>query len=287
MTIDESDPAAATGERSTSPAGWQLEGTSQESYEQNLVPAIFAPSAELLLDVARPTSGERVLDVACGTGIVARLAAARVGPTGTVAAVDVNTGMLAVGRAATADQSPAIEWYEGEAAALPFEAGAFDVVGCQQGLQFFGDQAAALGEMRRVLAPGGRVVISVWRPQEFSPGFGLLTEALERHAGPDAAALMRKPFGSPDREAIRDLVGDAGFDRPRIGIGIITVRFPGAAQLLRQQAASSPLGAHVSGLDPASWLGLLDELRVSFEPYADDDGIAFPMQTWLIRAQRQ
>jgi ubiquinone/menaquinone biosynthesis C-methylase UbiE len=114
---------------------WQVAGNAAEIYEEYLVPAIFEPWARNLLDRAAPRPGERVLDVACGSGIVARLAAEQVGAAGTVVGVDINPGMIAVARKNAG--AAGVEWKEGNATALPLPDGSFDLVTCQQGLQFF------------------------------------------------------------------------------------------------------------------------------------------------------
>jgi SAM-dependent methyltransferase len=203
---------------------------------------------------------------------------------GTATGVDLNDGMLAVAAAAAAGTQPAIDWHRGDAAALPFPAAAFDVVCCQQGLQFFGDQAAALGEMRRVLSPAGRLAIAVWRPIEHNPAFVPFTEALERNLGTEAAAMLRSPFGAPDPARLRAMLTAAGFTGPRFGIAIISVRFPSAEEFLWREAASSPLAEPVGALDAAGWQALADDMRDVLAPHADDDGIVFPMQTWLVTA---
>src|SRR5215216_4533148 len=148
---------------------WQVGGNAAEIYEQHLVPTVFGPWAADLIGAASPQPGERVLDVACGTGVVARLAAECVGAGGKVVGLDLNPGMLAVARS-VASPTP-IDWREDSAVALPFEAGAFDLVCCQQGLQFFPDRPAALRQMHRVLVPGGRLGLATWRPIQYSPGF--------------------------------------------------------------------------------------------------------------------
>ena len=100
-----------------------------------------------LVEVAALRPGERVLDVACGTGVVARLAAQQVGTAGQVTGVDLNAGMLAVARALSPPPGATITWVEGSAVAIDLADVQFDVVLCQQGLQFFPDQPAALWEM--------------------------------------------------------------------------------------------------------------------------------------------
>lgn len=135
-------------------------GSAPKNYEKYFVPIIGAPLAADLVEVAAPGQGERVLDVACGTGVVARLAAERVGTAGAVVAIDINPGMLAVARAA-APAKVAIDWQEANAQQLPFLDESFDVALCSLGLPFFPERAAALREMRRVLVPGGRIAFNV------------------------------------------------------------------------------------------------------------------------------
>src|SRR5262249_33536426 len=157
-----------SGGRAMSDGHWQLEGNAAELYQRYLVPAITARWAQDLVDRALLQGGEKVLDVACGTGVVARLAAAKVAP-GHVTGLDLNAGMLAVARGVSNEGAP-IDWNEGSALDLPFRSGHFDVVLCQLGLQFFPDQPKALHEMRRVLREPGRVALSVYSPIERTPG---------------------------------------------------------------------------------------------------------------------
>ena len=126
---------------------WQLAHDAAVAYEKDFVPAIFAQWPPVLAEVAGMKPGDRVLDVACGTGILARDAADRVGSTGRVTGFDLNEAMLAVARRLRAE----INWRQGDAGKLPFEDGAFDVVVSQFALMFFPDQVAALREMWRVL----------------------------------------------------------------------------------------------------------------------------------------
>src|SRR4029079_4270111 len=173
---------------------WQVAGSAPEVYERELVPAVLGVWAPILLDLAQPRPGERIVDVACGTGIVARIAAAHVGPTGAVVGVDLNPGMLSVARSVVSTDSLSggpLQWQEASADKLPFPDGSFDVVYCQLGLQFFADRAAALREMRRVLDADGSLALMVWQGIHESPGFAALAEALEHHFGRAAATIMR------------------------------------------------------------------------------------------------
>jgi SAM-dependent methyltransferase len=265
---------------------WRLEASAPEAYERFLVPVVFAPWAERLLELVAPGPGERVLDVACGTGIVARRAVARVGPVGTVLGLDVNQAMLAVARAAAAHLRPPIAWRAGDAAHLPLPDAVVDVVVCQQGLQFFPDRAAALREMHRVLDPKGRLALALWRPIRHSPGFAALAQALERHVGAGVAAMMHAPFDGPDPAALRRLVLGAGFGEVRLRIGLGVARFPSAEAFLRQQVASSPLAGPVGALEPEVRDALARDLDWALRAYVDDEGVVLPMQTWLVPANR-
>jgi ubiquinone/menaquinone biosynthesis C-methylase UbiE len=261
--------------------GWQLEEGSAEAYERYLVPLLFAPGAEYLIELAELGPGERVLDVACGTGIVARRAAQRVGSDGTVVGLDINEGMLEVARKVSSDARTAIEWHQGEATDMPLPDGAFDVVFCQQALQFFPDQLAALREMHRVLAPNGRLALSVLQSTEHNPGYRLLAEALERHVGPDAASMMRLPFPSLSADELRELITGAGFREVRILLGIGAVRYPSAEKLLRWKGASSPLAGPIRALSDDVREALIQDLGQALRTYTDDDGIVFPTETYL------
>jgi SAM-dependent methyltransferase len=180
---------------------WQLAGSGPAQYERYQVPSLFQPLAERLLATVPLRTGERVLDVACGTGIVARLAAQPIGTTGLVTGVDLNPGMLEVARAHTPTSGAAVDWREGDAEALPCDDESYDVVLCQQGLQFFPDQPRALREMYRVLKSGGRVALNVWRGLEHNPFNQAVAAGLARHVSAEAAASIRVPLYTATRRS--------------------------------------------------------------------------------------
>ena len=264
---------------------WQLEGSSAEAYERYLVPIATAPWAEHLIALAAPRSGERVLDVGCGTGIVSRTVAPRVGDGGQVTGLDLNDDMLAVARAASATIRPTIEWRQGDAAALPFADAGFDIVFCQYAIQFFPDPAAALREMRRVLAPDGCLALMVGRSVEQNRVYGLVAETMARHAGPQAGVMMRSPFPDWTTADLRDLVASAGFPETQVGIHIMNLRYPSAADLLWQEASYSPLSGVFAALDPAARDALVADVTDALTPYTDDTGVIFPIESQTIIAR--
>jgi SAM-dependent methyltransferase len=261
--------------------GWQLTGNSADAYEAFMVPAIFAVWAEPLVELAGLRSGDRVLDLACGTGVIARRAVDRVLPAGEVTGVDVNSAMLATARQSAGDDSP-IEWREADALELPFPDGSFDAVFCQQGLQFMVPRDGAAREMRRVLGPGGRVAAAVWCGLEHNRAFALFAEALGRHSA-QAGEVMRSPFGWGDRDALGDLLAAAGFDQVRVVADTRISRFPSPTELLRQEALSSPLAEPLAQLDEQAFAALVADVEETLAEYVDD-GLAVPMRANLVLA---
>lgn len=179
-----------------------------ETYEAFMVPFRFRPWAETLLDHAGLRSDMRVLDVACGTGVVARVAAARLGRSGIVAGIDMNPAMIEVARSAAAAEGLDIDWQVGLAGELPFPDASFDLVTIQQGLQFFPDKPAALRECLRVLAPGGRIAVGIWSTVEKQGVQQAYAEAIERVTGTPS---MHAPYGTTTAQQMQELVAGAGF----------------------------------------------------------------------------
>ncbi len=191
-------------------------------YEEYYVPALFGSWAVRVADAAGIAPDDAVLDVACGTGVVAREAARRVGPGGTVTGLDIDPSMLAVARGI----DPAIRWELGDAQALPFPDASFDVVTCQFGLMFFPDRILSIREMLRVVRPGGRIVVAVWSPLDTSPGYATLVRLLARHLGEDSAESLRAPFDLGDADELTQLFARAGAPSAAISTRAGSARFP-------------------------------------------------------------
>jgi len=176
------------------------------SYQEGLVPALTREWAPRVVEAAGIRRGDRVLDVACGTGVLSQAAVEAVGPAGGVTGLDVDPGMLAV----AARVVPGVSWHRGVAEALPFPDAAFDAVVSQFGLMFFPDRARALREMWRVLRPGGRMAVAVWASLDDTPAYADEVALVERLAGPGAADVLRSPFVLGDRARFESAFTAAG-----------------------------------------------------------------------------
>jgi SAM-dependent methyltransferase len=250
-----------------------------------MVPASFARFAKGLLEFAQLNAGDHVLDVACGTGIVARLAWPQVAPSGHVVGLDLNAAMLGVARRATEQAGMPIEWQEGDAASMPLADGTFDVVLCQLGLQYFSERRAALMEMHRLLRASGRLVLSVFRPVEYNPSHALFADALERHVSAAAAATRRAPFNLCDRDEIRALMAGAAFHDVVVQLDVRIARYPSAEAMIRIMMAGTPLATAMAEADPAVLQTVIAEVTTGLAAFEDDHGLALPMQVWVVTAK--
>jgi ubiquinone/menaquinone biosynthesis C-methylase UbiE len=266
---------------------WQLDGSAPELYQRYLVPAITTKWAEDLVDRAQPRAGEAVLDIACGTGVVARLAGKRMA-RGRVAGLDLNRGMLAVARTLPSDGAP-IEWIEGSALDLPFRAGSFDLLLCQLGLQFFPDQGLALREMRRVLSPSGRVALSVYSPIERTPGANAFVLALDHVLGPNASKMYRgeHSFGAPDQ--LQELLIGAGFAKVDVQTVVQKIAFPSVLDYVRFQLLATPMAVRLSDRGEADRQAAIktiaSETTSSSDPtMLEGGGFSFPQEAYVATA---
>ena len=257
-------------------------GSPVEIYERHMVPAIFAPWSADLLELVEPQPGERVLDVACGTGIVARNASSMVGATGRVVGIDMNASMLEIARSNYAS----VEWREGDALAMPFLDQEFDVVVCQQGLQFFPDRSKALREMHRVLVPDGRLGIAVWCSIEASPGYLALAQALERHVDARTAKLMDDLCCLADASEIRALLDGGGFREVTVLRESNMACFASPEEFTRAIAIGSIMRRAGTQFSDETMRLLIEDVSAALQPYVSADGLAFPMEAHLATARR-
>lgn len=259
------------------------QATFPEMYERWLAAPLFRPWAEMTLEDLALSPGDRVLDIACGTGVVARTARERLGDAGYVVGIDISSDMLAVARSV----GPGIDWREGSASVLPLRDGEqFDVVVCQQGLQFFPDKPAAATQMRRALAKGGKLAVATWRSDDEIPFFRELRHVAERHLG--AIADHRYSFG--DDAPLEALLRDAGLHEVRVRTLSRTIRFEDGAPFLRLNTMAlvgmSAAGKEMDGDERKRVVeAIMSESAPVLRSYAKGAGLSFDLSTNLATAK--
>ena len=226
---------------------------------------------------------ERVLDVACGTGVVARLAAGRVGRDGAVTGVDINAGMLSVARAVAAAAGLDIRWYETSAESMPLPDASFDVAFCQLGLQFVADKPAALREIHRLLAPGGRALVSTPQPTSF---FSELDDVLSRHASEQAGGFVRMVFGLNDPREVERLFREAGFSEVVVRVDHKSLRLPPARDFFWQYIHCTPLTGLLSDLDDTRLAAIERDIVNGWQPWSRDGGMEYE-QSMVVATARE
>ena len=270
-----------------------------EIYKQHLVPAMFEPFARDLIQLCDIRRSDRILDVACGTGIVSRLAIDYVDVSvGKVVGVDINPIMLNIARHYSAGKS--IDWKEGSAMSLPFLNESFDLVICQQGLQFFPDRLKALREMNRVLVGAthdrgdkdfGRLVLSVWTSIKDSPGFHILERLLQETISHEAATIMRLPHSLSDSTELISVVKAAGFDKISSEKVTKTISFPSVEEFVVEYTNGSMLATYFSDkrkVDDISRNKLLNGASSELSQFVDERSgrLSFTLSTYLIFASK-
>ena len=268
---------------------WQLDGSAPELYERYLVPAITLIWAADLIDRVRPAQGERVLDIACGTGAVTRLAALRM-MRGRVVGLDFNPGMLGVARSVP-DAGAPIEWVEGSALSLPFDDNSFDVVLCQLGLQFFPNKPLAVSEMRRVLGSGGRVALSVYSSIEQTPAAHAFVRALDQCLGADASKIKRAEhsFAQPDDLGVLMTVG--GFNSVNVSTVTQRITFPSVFDYVRFQLIATPMAGLLGNRSDIERETAIKDNASDTESFLDadmlmDGRLSFPQEAFVATASQ-
>jgi ubiquinone/menaquinone biosynthesis C-methylase UbiE len=267
----------------------QQSRTPAETYEYYLGPSLFEPWARVLVERASPRPGERVVDLACGTGIVTRMVAPLVGDSGSVTGVDLSPDMLDVARTHPAHANLDIEWRQGNASELDLPSESADLVLCQQGVQFFPDRDAAAREIHRVLADGGRVVVAVWQSLERHEVFKALFTAEARHLGLPVAQIAT-PCAFPERTKLQKLFENAGFTDVKVEQVTRDVRFPAVDEWLELTVRAGAAVIPELAQDGEAFSALLRSVQAEagdvIDSHRDGDAIVFPMHSNIAVARK-
>lgn len=269
----------------TKKSGFQLKGSAAEIYEICWVPSLMGKCADDLVAAANIKPGDRVLDVACGTGVVARSAIQKCLPGGVVVGTDINEPMLAAARKIADDLGViGVEWRPSDALDMPFEDASFDVVVCQQGLQFMPEKSKAIGEMARVLCREGRLAVSVWK--EASVFGEVLSEVLDKHFGAGITAPWQVAYSFGDRDELRTLARECGFENIYVELDVKMGRHAVPKDFVAGAIAGSPLGAEFEQTDPDKRREIIEEIIRGIDKYMDDGGFAIPANCHTLTATK-
>ena len=251
--------------------------TPAEVYDEFFVPALFHQWGSVVANLAGVGPDQCVLDVGCGSGVLACAAADRVGPGGAVIGLDPSEEMLAVAKR----NNDTIEWRVGRAEAIPFPDETFDAVVSQFGFMFFEDKPAGLREMMRVLRPGGHLAVAVCDALEHSSGYSAFVDLLRRLFGDHVANSFRAPFVLGDPERLLSLCADAGIFNAKVARHEGMVRFASVQSLVStERACAWTLGGL---LDDAQFEQLVKESERVFQPFVAPDGrLAFAMPVLIV-----
>ena len=266
-------------------SGFQLQGSAAQSYEEQQVPSLLRPLAELTLRHVVVNEGDQVIDVACGTGIMGRLVAEKLGNAGSVVGVDLNPGMIEVAREHSPETSVSVEWLQGDANDLQFPDSSFDITFCQQGLQFFPEKVAALKELRRVTTPGGSIILTVW--SAVSPVNAAISDALARYVNDEAAQSALSPYAFRDAEVIKGLMIEAGIQGITMETLVVERLIMGQGEeSIPKMMAGTPYGVDFGKADEATQRAVVKDVVEALQGFQGDNGIVVPEETHLIRATR-
>ena len=264
----------------TAQSEWRVSDDAAEVYERFFAPAMFGQWAVQVVSAIHLSRGDRVLDVGCGTGLLARAAADHVAMESQVTGLDLNEGMLAVARRTR----PQVNWRQGDASALPFIDGSYDAVMSQFALMYFSDRTAALREMFRVLRPGGRLAVAVWGPFERATGYIVLTEIARRTCGQAAADVLTAPFVLGNKDRLAELFRSAGIDRVAVELRNGRMTFPSIATFVEAEVKGSPMEKL---LDEASYRALVAAAESELQSFRTDSGeVVMPLDAFIVTAQK-
>ena len=255
-------------------AHFQLSGNAAEYYEQFAVKYILGPWAPRLVKAANIQPDDRVLDVACGTGVVTRAAALALGPNGTVTGLDLNSGMLEVAKSRGITGAGTLSWVQSSALDMDLPDESFDVVLCQQGLQYFPDQSKALQETHRVLRAGGRALFNIWAGA--GPYNKALGDAVAKHIDEATGNRFREIRNVPGVDTLRALFSDAGFEQVGVTREQIEFRLPEIRAFVLAHLQGTPFAAAVKALPDAEQSALANDVAEWLSQYADGIDVVVP-----------
>jgi len=251
---------------------FQLSGSAPEIYENTMVPLWFGRWADALLGLVSLNTGDSVLDVACGTGVTTRIARREVGETGRVTGLDINAGMLAKARELARGMD--ITWMESDVVETGLPTDDLDAIISQHGYHYFPDQPAALKEFFRVLAPSGRIAISIW--DGHSAYTKALCSAVEEFISPEIAKKQRSQRETPSPDTLIECVSNAGFQNAAVTRQELLIKIPLATEFVPLHLSSMPIANAFQTLPDCGKEALIADVAHALKDHIVGNQIIYP-----------
>lgn len=264
-----------------------LDTSAAQAYEDHLVHSLFAPWAQRVVDHARPVAGESVLDVACGTGIGARLVAPLLSPGGSIVSADIDPGMIAVAKSTHSNtelpSDVSVEWHAHPGELPLVQEGSIDLCLCLQGPQFLTDPTEGMVQIYRSLKTGGRLAASVWNEYSTNKGHYAIGQALQKRGIKPAI----KPFSFGNPEHAKALFELAGFEIEYFSTDDMKIAFPSTKQFVDGVAAGAPATRHaLAQLEAADLEAFIGDVDVQLAPYKTPEGLQLPTSAHIVVARK-
>lgn len=264
-------------------SGWQLSEDGPNAYEKYVVPAFSKAWAQEIVNRACLLGGEKVLDVACGTGLVARVAAEKIKDGGIIHGIDINEAMIKKAK----EIETGINWHHGDVMKLPFSDNSFDVILCQQGLQYFPNPTLALKEMNRVLVEKGRILLSVWRDIKYSPFYESLREILGKYVNGKAASMLSAAYSLGDAGKVEELFAGAGFRNRNMEIHIVSKHMSYAPfeEFVLGGMMATPFYENIQKVQESKQQEMLLEIHHLNRIHIHDNVLNAPMESYIVSVE--
>ncbi|MCK4860500.1 MAG: methyltransferase domain-containing protein [Rhodobacteraceae bacterium] len=251
---------------------FQLSGNATDIYENTMVPLWMGRWAVELLKLVSLNAGESVLDVACGTGVTTRLAKRDVGANGSVIGLDINASMLEKAHELAPEMD--ITWMEGDVAGTGLASNTINAIISQHGYHYFPDKRAALKEFQRVLAPEGRIAMSVW--DGHSAYTKAICSAVEKFISPDIAKVQRSQRETPSAKILTQTLSEAGFQKVAVIRQELSIKVPLAAKFVPLHLGSMPISESFYSLSDEEKEALIADVSQTLRDHIVGDQIVYP-----------
>lgn len=253
---------------------FQLNSKTITVYEEQKVTSMFGPLARATIDAVGIDENDVILDIACGTGIVGRTIIKDIRPISPIVGMDLNSGMIEMARSITAPQSSSFDWHVADVEKLPFDSGKFTAVFCQQGIQYFPDDQAALKEMRRVMVEDGKLILTVWGGA--SDFFVEMAKSVSKHVGSEIADRYLAPFSYAKIDQLTDMLLNAGFGDVLRETLVVDRTMLNTKESIPKEILGHPAGPQIEQAGTDIVRAIAEDVSIACKEYQRGDDMIVP-----------